>query len=315
MTVADKSKFTFIIPGFRMDGATRGAAGAPMAPPLGLRGVVKASVRVGSVRAGGEAQRVEAVAGRDVVVLRVANGPALVLHPESARDLLAAQTGETRGAALGIDHESNIIDVPTQLRWRGLESAAPVSRGDVRGGLGDALLEGFDVVSDHVKGKAQDYVASELAKRIDGQVVEGVYKLRPETLTSLKGEPVLATLPDANGAPTLVFVHGTFSSTSSGFSQLWTKHPQRVRLLFQHYGNRVFTLDHQTLSVSPIENALTLVKACPKGTLLHLVTHSRGGLVAWRAPEPCANSAPTISTRSTTPVMRSRKRLSQIWWR
>ncbi|MFM9915121.1 MAG: CHAT domain-containing protein, partial [Rhizobacter sp.] len=47
-----------------------------------------------------------------------------------------------------------------------------------------------------------------------------------------------------------------------------------------HYSNRVYALDHATLGKSPIENAYTLALACPPGTRLHLVTHSRGGLVA-----------------------------------
>ncbi|HZT54950.1 MAG TPA: hypothetical protein VFA35_01900, partial [Burkholderiaceae bacterium] len=46
------------------------------------------------------------------------------------------------------------------------------------------------------------------------------------------------------------------------------------------YKNRVYALDHPTLGESPITNALALVKALPAGARLHLVTHSRGGLVA-----------------------------------
>jgi hypothetical protein len=46
------------------------------------------------------------------------------------------------------------------------------------------------------------------------------------------------------------------------------------------YGDRVYALDHLTLSRSPLENALTLVSALPVGARVHLVTHSRGGLVA-----------------------------------
>jgi hypothetical protein len=39
-------------------------------------------------------------------------------------------------------------------------------------------------------------------------------------------------------------------------------------------------LDHATHGVGPIANALTLAKALPPDARLHLVTHSRGGLVA-----------------------------------
>ena len=50
--------------------------------------------------------------------------------------------------------------------------------------------------------------------------------------------------------------------------------------LFNAYDDRVYALDHPTVGVSPIANALTLVNACPQGARLHLLTHSRGGLVA-----------------------------------
>ena len=66
--------------------------------------------------------------------------------------------------------------------------------------------------------------------------------------------------PAADGGPLLVLVHGTFVDTVSTFGKLWAQHPQRVRELFAHYGDRVYALDHPTLGVSPIANALTLVK-------------------------------------------------------
>ena len=42
------------------------------------------------------------------------------------------------------------------------------------------------------------------------------------------------------------------------------------------------------MGVSPIANALTLVKAMPPGARLHLVTHSRGGLVAEVLARACS---------------------------
>jgi hypothetical protein len=78
---------TFIIPG--------------QAQPAGAatRGSSKASVRVGTQRGAGDAVRVTARPGDDVVVLTIANGPTLYLHPEDARDLMRAQSaGGTRGA-------------------------------------------------------------------------------------------------------------------------------------------------------------------------------------------------------------------------
>ena len=49
---------------------------------------------------------------------------------------------------------------------------------------------------------------------------------------------------------------------------------------FTSKGLAVYALDHATLGASPIDNALTLARALPAGTDVHLLTHSRGGLVA-----------------------------------
>ena len=90
----------------------------------------------------------------------------------------------------------------------------------------------------------------------------------------------------------LVLIHGTFSSTDGTFGKLWTDHPKRVELLFGRYDRRVYALDHATLGASPIGNALMLVQALPAGARLHLLTHSRGGLVAEVLARACAQPQP-----------------------
>ena len=275
MAIQPTSKaITFIVPGQRQ--ASRGS-GEPAPAGSGLTGRVKESVRVSTRRSGGETVRVTAVPDEDVVLLRIAGGPALVLHPETARDLMLGQGTTQRGATPA----NGDIAVPVQLRWRGLEQAAPTRSG---GFLGDVLLAGFEIITDLVKDKAVDFVASQVVARVDGQVDAGVYKLNRESLVALKGSGLkLAQVPaPAHPAsePLLVLIHGTFVDTFSTFGKLWTMHPQRVGALFDHYGGRVYALDHPTVGASPITNALTLAKALPSGARLHLVTHSRGGLVA-----------------------------------
>ncbi|ATE61525.1 DUF7379 domain-containing protein [Thauera sinica] len=85
------------------------------------------------------------------------------------------------------------------------------------------------------------------------------------------------------GSPVLLFLHGTASSSEGSFGKLWDPanaagEKARTRLL-QVYGERVFAFEHRTLTESPIENALALAESLPKGTQLHLASHSRGGLV------------------------------------
>jgi tetratricopeptide (TPR) repeat protein len=273
---------TFVIPGQREGGTRSGTGAAIEAPRGGMPGQVKAAVRVSARRAAGESVRVTAVPGEDVVVLHIAGGPALVLHPESARDLMLGQGGATRSAraAASAAGGSDEVVVPAQLRWRGLEQAAPTRGG---GFLGDVLLQAFEVLTGFAKEPAVSFVSSQVVQRVDGQVDAGVYALRPESLPTLKGSGLkVDAVPAAHAAagPLLVFLHGTFVDTASTFGKLWAMYPQRVRELFQHYGDRVYALDHPTLGESPIANAMTLVRTLPQGTRLHLVTHSRGGLVA-----------------------------------
>jgi hypothetical protein len=188
-----------------------------------------------------------------VVVLQIENGPSLVLHPTTARDLLMAQSAKQRGVSRGSGEATELevgpqeVEVSPRLQWHGLENASDVSPGATRGLIGDVVLKVIDVIG--LKGRAQEMVAEQLARRIDDRVHEAVYALRPEALTPLKGQPPLETLPPAPaGAASLVFVHGTFSTTSeSGFANLWTRHPEQVASLFRHYGDRVYALDHATL--------------------------------------------------------------------
>ena len=275
---------TFIIPG-QAQTAKAGTVGAV------TRGSVKASVLVGTQRSGGEAIRVTARPGEDVVVLTIANGPTLYLHPEDARDLMRAQSaGPTRSAVNAAD-DSEVLVAP-QLGWPGLEAGA--TRGATRGWMGQAVLSAFEVITGLAKDPAK-LVAAAVTLKVDGAVDAGVYELSPDALQPLKnsGRKRTAVPAAADGGALLVLVHGTFVETVSTFGKLWTLYPQTVRELFQQYGNRVYALDHPTMGASPITNALTLVRAMPAGARMHLLTHSRGGLVAEVLARACDGRPPS----------------------
>ena len=104
----------------------------------------------------------------------------------------------------------------------------------------------------------------------------------------------------ADHGPLLVFLHGTASSTEGSFGKLWepaNAEGGRLRqALAPTYGERVFALEHRTLSESPIANALALAKRLPTGAEVHLVSHSRGGLVGeLLALSGCAKLAEVLS--------------------
>ena len=276
--------------------AGAGTVSAPLPADL-PRGTLVHSVRVQTKRSGGgDTVRVEAVPGRDVVVLRLQGGPALVLHPQTARDLMLAQQ-DVRPTSRGLPGSAGddaTIEVPVQLRWRGLEAAAgAATRGSPLALLGEAMVAGFDIVRDAAGGALAGIAAIELAKRIDDQVTAGVYPLPASgRLARFKGGSVAPVASiEASTRPILVFIHGTFRNTNA-FADLWSQHPQRVASLFEYYGPRIFALEHPTLTASPVANALALAECLPHGARLHIVTHSRGGLVAEVLARVAAN--PTL---------------------
>ncbi len=282
---------TFVVPGIRTAGAQgmRGGTAFPILPPLGR---LKHAVTVVSARGEGEANvRVDAVPGEDVVVVQIVGGPELWLHPESARELLQAQQDPLAARDGRPTLQRGDVGVPVRLQWR-LEQASP-ARGATRGFLGDVLVRAVHVVTGFAEDKAADFAASKVVQRFDSQVDAGVYQLDPGRLTSLKGERRVSI--GAGNGPSLVLVHGTFSQTSGTFGKLWSEHPQPVGRLFERYGGRVYALDHPTLGVSPIANAVTLAEAAPTDARLHLVTHSRGGLVAEVLARICADRGASIA--------------------
>ena len=279
------NEITFVIPGQAQPAGATVSRGRSS-------GTLKASVRVGAQRGAGDAVTVTARPGEDVVVLTIANGPTLVLHPEDARDLLHAQAPNATRSAVSTDAAAGQVIVSAQLGWPGLEAAA--TRGATRGWMGQAVLSAFEVVTGLFKDPAVSIVTALATQKLDGAVDEGVYAQRAEAQpASLKGSGAkLAAVPAAaDGGPLLVLVHGTFVDTVSTFGKLWAMHPQTVRDLFTRYQGRVYALDHPTMGESPITNALALAKAMPAGARLHLVTHSRGGLVAEVLARACGGGA------------------------
>ena len=280
--------------------AHRDALAAPATTGGGFagRGRVKQKVVLGARRSSGN-QTVQLTArpGQDAVLLHIANGPSLLLHPATARDLMLAQADQPRRTTRGAQPLASPTEVavPAQLRWQGLEAASTTRGSAGRGWLGQALLSGIEIVTDLLTEPAARLTARRIGERLDRQVNPGVYRLEAASLNApLKDHGQrLERIPAAPAAgPVLVLLHGTFSETHGTFGKLWQQHPQRVRDLFAHYGGRVYALEHPTLTASPIDNALLLAQALPDGACVHLLTHSRGGLVAEVLARACAQPEP-----------------------
>ena len=95
--------------------------------------------------------------------------------------------------------------------------------------------------------------------------------------------------------PTLLFIHGIFSSCESGFSSL-AGDAATMDALHARYEGRIIGFDHPTATKTPAENAAALLAQIPDGVDIDIdiVTHSRGGLVA---RELAANGAAKLKIR------------------
>lgn len=77
--------------------------------------------------------------------------------------------------------------------------------------------------------------------------------------------------------PFLLFIHGTNSDTVGAFNGLMTNGTYAKML--DVYGSNTIAFQHRTLSQSPLNNAVALAKSLPDGAALHIISHSRGGLI------------------------------------
>lgn len=281
-----RSPITFVIPGVpahptarSRQAVTDSFASGTEAAEFGGR--VLASVRIGSRRATAPLQRLTAQPGEHALLLHVVDGPALLLHPETARDLFLAQSGAAGTAQRSEAEASGEVMVPVALAWPGMEGAGPRRSLSL---LGEVWLKGVELVGGFVTGwgldRAAQVVVHELAELADSQVKPGLYRLSQGPLLPLKEHGAPAVLADAVPSPALVLIHGAFSETSRAFRALFRDHPRAVAALFEHYQGQVYGFDHRTVGESLVANTRRLVGALPQGARLHLLTHSRGGLVA-----------------------------------
>lgn len=194
------------------------------------------------------------------------------------------------------------------LEDRGLAGAA--SRGSSAGQLITRLFSldlGSDAIIEEARAKALAWAKQRLgekAKEKLGEVAElgvswlgtkalmwtieqrlrvspGLYRWsgRSRDPSEVFGEADPKLAQEALQGPLLVFIHGTGSNGAGSFGDLQETSEEDWRALRATYGERIYTFEHHTFSESPIDNALALARILPAGARIHLVTHSRGGLV------------------------------------
>jgi CHAT domain-containing protein len=239
-----------------------------------------------------------AAAEGEVLVLELPDGVTIITHPDNLHDTLAR-----------IDPHS--IDPDGAVNW---ERALRTRGAGLRGSFGEALAGGLNAVVSRVytltvgqaddplidaaRRKACEWLGMNPEEQYAGLGVSwigtralmwaiesrlnpqpGLYRWRDGALTERldAGDPQLQR--DASTGPLLVFIHGTASSTAGSFGDLQAVSAAYWGAIEEGYGERVLAFEHPTLSDSPVDNALQLARALPVHATLHLVTHSRGGLV------------------------------------
>jgi hypothetical protein len=251
---------TFVVPG--QQPGTRATRGAAVSRRTGqpLPGQVKESVRLAHGAPAASPVRVTAVPGEDVVVLHIAGGPALMLHPETARDLMLGQGSAQRGAT----RAPASATWPCRCSCAGARWSRPRPRA-ARGFLGDVLLSAFEVSPASPRTTRPTLPPARWCRRSTGRSRPVSMRCGPESLEALKGSGrlKLQQVPPASRAECWCWCTAPSSTPSAPSASSGQLHPQRVRELFTHYGGRVYALDHPTLGASPIANALTLVQTLP----------------------------------------------------
>lgn len=138
-----------------------------------------------------------------------------------------------------------------------------------RGILGDIAVKALNVFTKKtVKQKVID-VATRLEKKALGNM-SGVYSVNPDfslSKTSLK----------KTDKPFLLFLHGTNSSTTGSFAEI--RNTELWKQMQDIYGDNIIALQHETMTKSPLQNVRDLLSALPANCTLHIISHSRGGLV------------------------------------
>lgn len=147
-------------------------------------------------------------------------------------------------------------------------------RGPARGLIGGMLIKTMRLFKIDVPEFAARKIGAAFEKRTLAHG-PGLYRCSITPQFSLDAPARMST-----DRPILLFLHGTASTTHGSFAGIWT--PERAaerETMFAPYEGQVCAFEHRTLTESPITNAIALVKSLPDGARLHLVSHSRGGLV------------------------------------
>ncbi|WP_235298833.1 DUF7379 domain-containing protein [Portibacter marinus] len=79
----------------------------------------------------------------------------------------------------------------------------------------------------------------------------------------------------------LLFLHGTASSTLGSFENILKFNKNGLwDAIKKVYKDNIYTLEHHTISASPVQNAIDVIKNLPEGSKVDIISSSRGGIIS-----------------------------------
>lgn len=284
---------------------TTRADGAP-ADPLNIAGFLGPAkvYDLGKRRGAGEQPKELDAKADEVVVLELTDGDTLLTTASKLRQTLLRSHPELVDADGNIDFEKlGEIGIAGATRGGGVRGLLSKLFVFASGGVDGLIDAAKDLVADKA-GSVATYGLSWAGTRALMKVIENQLPCQPGLYAwqhafdrgekdaaatddsrredKAAADRARAALADAakRDQPVLIFVHGTGSSTHGGYKALVKEQGDLIAKLGAHFEGGVYAFEHHTLSESPIDNAIALLDALPKGLRVSFVTHSRGGLIA-----------------------------------
>jgi pimeloyl-ACP methyl ester carboxylesterase len=240
----------------------------PKTSKLGIRGIEqelldnnhgdlklkKSFIVSDSARASAEPEKEIDLGKDDVIELIYDDGTSWLTGPDTLDDLFSVES--TRAG-------TGKLTIPLTLRNTNTSTR----------GIEDVIkLTGINIFTKEVAKKGMKTLARVLENAQLGNL-SGLHQLNSEF--NLQRIDFDAQKQDSK--PYILFIHGTNSSTRGSFAEL--KGSKFWDYVTANFNGRVLAFEHETLSKSPLENLLDLIKQLPERAQLHLITHSRGGIV------------------------------------
>ncbi len=225
----------------------------------------------------------------DILEVTLADGSRWYLSKEEREELKIRQNSTTRGAGSDVLNlgESFSYDDASRgisdflLRKLRVFKLIGGSDGSVKSIVTDllknatpaqALLSAADPIAFSIARKLEQKLDTNGTTKLCRVVISDNNQVHLDTETSPSSE-------FSDAGPTLILLHGTLSSTQGSFGGLWLNNFRQFKRLHKFYQGRILALEHCTLTESPISNAKTVADALPDSATIHLLSHSRGGLI------------------------------------